>query len=87
MRAPWPYRHATHGGRGPSWIRPCPQCVPEGDDASQPSEADAEIMPVRQRSYIPVHSEARDAIADHDNSDHEQKETHDRHIVLHEPLP
>ena len=27
-------------------------------------------------------SEASDAIADHDNADHEQKHNHDRHIVL-----
>lgn len=32
-------------------------------------------------------SEASDAIADHDNSDHEQKHNHDRHIVLNQPLP
>ena len=32
-------------------------------------------------------SEASDAIADHDNSDHEQKHNHDCHIVLHQPLP
>jgi hypothetical protein len=34
-----------------------------------------------------VESEASDAIADHDNSDHEQNHDHDRHIVLHQPLP
>jgi hypothetical protein len=32
-------------------------------------------------------SETRDAIADHDNSDHEHNQDHDRHIVLHQPLP
>jgi hypothetical protein len=31
--------------------------------------------------------EASDAIADHDNSDHEQNHGHDRHIVLHQPFP
>jgi hypothetical protein len=31
--------------------------------------------------------EAGDAIADHDNSDYEQNHNHDRHIVLHQPLP
>ena len=34
-----------------------------------------------------VESEASDAIADHDNSDHEQNHDHDCHIVLHQPLP
>jgi hypothetical protein len=34
-----------------------------------------------------VESEACDAIADHDNSDHEQNHDHDRHIILHQPLP
>jgi hypothetical protein len=32
-------------------------------------------------------SETRDAIADHDNSDHEHNQDHDRHIVLQQPLP
>jgi hypothetical protein len=32
-------------------------------------------------------SEASDAIADHDNSDDDQKHNHDRHIVLHQPFP
>jgi hypothetical protein len=34
-----------------------------------------------------VESEARDAIADHDNSDHEQNQPHDRRIVLYQPFP
>jgi hypothetical protein len=34
-----------------------------------------------------VKSESRDAIADHDNPDHEQNHNHDRDIVHHQPLP
>ena len=34
-----------------------------------------------------IESDASDAIADHDNSDHEQSHNHDRHIVLHQPHP
>jgi hypothetical protein len=39
--------------------------------------------------FVPLveSEEASDAIADHGSSDHEQNHDHDRHIVLHQPLP
>ena len=52
------------------------------------AEAPARRSSGSSRSFVRlVESEASDAIADHDNSDHEQKHDHDRHIVLHQPLP
>ena len=47
---------------------------------------DQQLDLVSSHALAHAHSEARDAIADHDNSYHEQKEAHDRHIVIHQPL-
>ena len=53
----------------------------------------SEVAPARRLSGSSgsfvrlIESDASDAIADHDNSDHEQSHNHDRHIVLHQPHP
>ncbi len=61
---------------------------PLGSDSHYPQEAAARRASGSSRCFVRlVESEASDAIADHDNSDHEQNHDHDRHIVLHQPLP
>jgi hypothetical protein len=60
-----------------------------GSDSHHPEEARPALRAFRVVCWSVRlgESEASDAIADHDNSDHEQKHNHDRHILLNQPLP
>ena len=68
------------GGQTTSLVTKLEACPSACDDRGVRTTANLKLVATWHES------EAGDAVADHDNSDQEQNQNHDRHIVLHQPL-